>query len=78
MTPHAIAEIPLREVKLEHPITLPPRRAMSAQHSAHECGRAREGTFLSGALLESHRVKSLSRARDLLVALTVHAPSLPY
>jgi protein TonB len=73
MTPHAITEIPLPEVQLEHVITLPPRPASPQPRTAPEESRASGGTFLKGALLESHRVKSSSKALDLLVALSFHA-----
>jgi periplasmic protein TonB len=73
MTPHAITEIPLPEVQVEHVITLPPRPVSPAPHAVAEESRASGGTFLKGALLESHRVKSSSKALDLLVAFTFHA-----
>lgn len=73
MTPHAITEIPLPEVQLEHVITLPPRPASPQPRTAPEESRASGGTFLKGALLESHRVKSSSKVLDLLVALSFHA-----
>jgi len=73
MTPHAITEIPLPEVQVEHVITLPPRPVAPQQRAAAEVSRASGGTFLKGALLESHRVKSSSKALDLLVAFTFHA-----
>jgi len=71
--PHAITEIPIPEVHLEHVITLPPRPASPLPSTAGEENRASGGTFLKGALLESHRVKSSSKTLDLLVAFTFHA-----
>jgi protein TonB len=73
MTPHAIAEIPLADVHLEHVITLPPRPASPQMHVAPEQSRASGGSFLQGALLESHRFKSSSKTLDLLLAFTLHA-----
>lgn len=73
MSPHAITEIPLPEVHVEHVITLPPRPTAPQPRSAPEYSRASGGAFLQGALLESHHVKSSSKALDLLVALTFHA-----
>jgi len=73
MTPHAITEIPLPEVHLEQVITLPPRRISPEPHAVVEQSRARDGSFLHGALLESHRVKSSSKTLDLMVAFAFHA-----
>lgn len=73
MSTHAITEIPLPEVQVEHLITLPPRPEAPQIHTAPEYSRASGGNFLTGALLESHRVKSSSKTADLLIALTVHA-----
>jgi protein TonB len=73
MTPHAITELPLADVQLEHVITLPPRPAPPQPRSAPELSRASGGSFLQGALLESHRIKSSSKALDLLLAFTLHA-----
>jgi len=72
MTPHASIEI-LPDVHAEHVITLPPRAASPQPRSAPEYSRASGGSFLQGALLESHHVKSSSKTLDLLVALTFHA-----
>jgi periplasmic protein TonB len=73
MTPHAITEIPLPEVQVEHVIVLPPRPASPEPRVVAEESRANGGTFLKGALLESHRIKSSSKALDLLVAFSFHA-----
>lgn len=73
MTPHAITEVPIPEVQIEHVITLPPRPVSLEPRAVAAESRASGGTFLKGALLESHRVKSSSKALDLLVAFSFHA-----
>jgi protein TonB len=73
MTPHVLTEIPLSEVRVAHVLTLPPRPALPQQRSVADNNPASGGSFLKGALLESHRVKSSNKTLDLLFALTVHA-----
>lgn len=73
MTPHTITEVPLPEVIIEQVVTLPPRAGAERSQAVPKVSRANGGSFLSGALLESHRVKSSSKTVDLLVALSVHA-----
>jgi len=72
MSPHAITEIPLPEVQVEHVITLPPRPAPAQSRPGAEASPACGGAFLKDALLENHRVKGSSKAVDVLIALTFH------
>lgn len=72
MSPHAITEIPLPEVQVQHVIMLPPRPSAEPPGTRREASPASGGSFLSGALLENNRVKGSSKAMDLLIAISVH------
>ena len=73
MSPHAITEVPLPEVQVEHVITLPPRPAAEQLGARAEASPASGGGFLKDALLENNRVRSSSKMMDLLIAFSVHA-----
>jgi protein TonB len=73
MTPHAITQIPLADVPIEHVLTLPPRPVPTQPRSVADDIHPAGGSFLKDALLENHRVRSSSKTLDLLLAFTVHA-----
>ncbi len=72
MTPHAITEVPLGEVRVPLVTTRVPRPVSPQPRSVPDYSRASGGSFLRDALLENHCVKSSSKTMDLLLALTFH------